>query len=81
MSSALLAPAALSLVSVTFKAPAERAKAAAGLGLVFAPLSSVALPPVRPSDAGVANALLNATEQVSGAFGVALINTLYAPLR
>jgi len=49
----------------------------AGLGLVFVPLSSVALTGVRPADAGVASALLNATQQIGGAVGVALLNTLY----
>ncbi len=49
-----------------------------GLGLVFVPLSSVALCGVAPRDAGVASALLNTTQQVGGALGVALLNTLYA---
>lgn len=49
----------------------------AGLGLVFVPLSLVALTGVRPVDAGVASALLNATQQIGGAVGVALLNTLY----
>jgi len=49
----------------------------AGLGLVFVPLSSVALTGVRPSDAGVASALLNTTQQIGGAVGVALLNALY----
>lgn len=49
----------------------------AGLGLLFVPLSSVALTGVRPADAGVASALLNATQQIGGAVGVALLNTLY----
>lgn len=49
----------------------------AGLGLVFVPLSSVALTGVQPEHAGVASALLNATQQIGGAVGVALLNTLY----
>lgn len=48
-----------------------------GLGFVFVPLSSIALTGVQPSDAGVASATLNATQQVGGAVGVALLNTLY----
>jgi len=48
-----------------------------GLGFVFVPLSSVALTGVDPSDAGVASALLTATQQIGGAVGVALLNTLY----
>jgi EmrB/QacA subfamily drug resistance transporter len=49
-----------------------------GLGLVFVPLSSVALFGIAPRDAGVASALLNTTQQVGGVLGVALLNTLYA---
>lgn len=49
-----------------------------GLGLVFVPLSSVALLGIAPRDAGVASALLNTTNQIGGALGVALLNTLYA---
>jgi len=41
------------------------------------PLSSIALSGVEPSDAGVASAVLNATQQVGGAVGVALLNTVY----
>lgn len=48
-----------------------------GLGFVFVPLSSVALTGVEPSDAGVASALLTATQQIGGAVGVALLNSLY----
>ena len=48
-----------------------------GLGFVFTTLSSVALTGVEPTDAGVASALLNATQQLGGAVGVALLNTLY----
>lgn len=53
---------------------------AMGIGLCFVlvPLSSVALTGVEPSDAGVASALLNATQQIGGAFGVALLSTLYS---
>lgn len=49
-----------------------------GLGLVFVPLSSAALFGIAPRDAGVASAMLNTTQQVGGALGVALLNTLYA---
>lgn len=48
-----------------------------GLGLVFVPLSSVALFGVAANDTGVASALLNTTQQIGGALGVALLNTLY----
>jgi EmrB/QacA subfamily drug resistance transporter len=49
-----------------------------GLGLVFVPLNSVALSNIALRDAGVASAMVNATQQVGGALGVALLNTLYA---
>jgi EmrB/QacA subfamily drug resistance transporter len=49
-----------------------------GLALVFVPLSSIALYGVAPRDAGVASAMLNTTQQVGGALGTALLNTLYA---
>ena len=48
-----------------------------GLGLVFVPLSSVALFGVAPNDSGVASAVLNTTQQIGDALGVALLNTLY----
>ncbi|MEV6370623.1 MFS transporter [Micromonospora musae] len=48
-----------------------------GLGLVFTPMNSAALTGVDPADAGVASAVLNATQQLGGAFGVALLNTFY----
>lgn len=48
-----------------------------GLGMVFVPISTVALHGVAPHDAGVASAVLNATQQVGGALGTALLNTLY----
>lgn len=48
-----------------------------GLGLFFVPLNSVALSGIAPRDAGVASAMLNMTQQVGGALGPALLNTLY----
>ena len=48
-----------------------------GLGLFFVPASVVALSGVAPGDAGVASAMLNTTQQVGGALGPALLNTLY----
>lgn len=47
-----------------------------GLGFVFVPLSLVALHEVGAADAGVASALLNATNQVGGSLGIALLNTI-----
>jgi EmrB/QacA subfamily drug resistance transporter len=47
-----------------------------GLGLVFVPVSSTALVGVSPSDAGVASALVNSTQQIGGSIGTALLNTI-----
>ncbi len=49
-----------------------------GLGFAFVPFSSTALIGVAPRDAGVASALVNATQQVGGAMGTALLNTIAA---
>ena len=49
-----------------------------GLGLAFVPMSSTALIGVAPRDAGVASATLNATQQVGGSLGTALLNTIAA---
>ena len=49
-----------------------------GLGFVFVPFSSSALIGVAPHDAGVASALVNATQQVGGSLGTALLNTVAA---
>jgi EmrB/QacA subfamily drug resistance transporter len=49
-----------------------------GLGLTFVPISSVGLFGVDPADAGVASALVNATQQVGGSIGTALLNTIAA---
>jgi len=67
-----LGPASSFLTTVL---PAE-ALMAAGLGLVFVPMNSTALAGIDPGDAGVASALLNAAQQLGGALGVALLNTL-----
>jgi EmrB/QacA subfamily drug resistance transporter len=47
-----------------------------GMGLTFVPMSSTALVGVSPSDAGVASALVNTTQQVGGAIGTAVLNTV-----
>jgi EmrB/QacA subfamily drug resistance transporter len=47
-----------------------------GMGLSFVTMSSTALAGVRPEDAGVASALVNATQQTGGSMGAALINTI-----
>jgi EmrB/QacA subfamily drug resistance transporter len=47
-----------------------------GLGFAFVPFSSTALLGVAPHDAGVASALVNATQQIGGSMGTALLNTI-----
>ncbi len=49
-----------------------------GMGLVFVPVSSTALIGISDSDAGVASAMVNTTQQVGGSVGTALLNTLAA---
>jgi EmrB/QacA subfamily drug resistance transporter len=49
-----------------------------GLGFTFVPLSSLALVGVPEHDAGAASATLNATQQVGGSLGTALLNTIAA---
>jgi len=49
-----------------------------GMGLAFVPMSSTALIGVDPEHAGVASALVNATQQVGGSLGTALLNTVAA---
>jgi hypothetical protein len=46
--------------------------------MAFVPMSSTALIGVDPSDAGVASASVNATQQVGGSLGTALLNTVAA---
>jgi hypothetical protein len=47
-----------------------------GLGLLFVPLSLVALHGVAEQDAGVAASLLNTGQQVGGAIGLAALGTI-----
>ncbi len=47
-----------------------------GLALAFVPMSSTSLVGVARRDAGVASALVNATQQVGGSLGIALLNTV-----
>ncbi len=48
-----------------------------GMGMVFVPMSNLALAGVPEHDAGAASATLNATQQVGGSLGTALLNTIY----
>ncbi len=62
---------------VTHVLPAELVMSI-GLGLAFVSLISTALVGVEHHDAGVASALVNTTQQVGGALGTALLNTIAA---
>jgi hypothetical protein len=48
----------------------------AGLGLLFVPLSLVALSRVAEHDSGVASSLLNTGQQVGGSIGLAVLGTV-----
>jgi predicted MFS family arabinose efflux permease len=47
-----------------------------GMGLSFVPLTLAAVSGVQPSEAGLASALLNTTQQVGGALGLAILSTI-----
>jgi len=47
-----------------------------GFGLLFVPLSLVALNRVRPDESGIASSLLNTGQQVGGAIGLAALGTV-----
>ena len=49
---------------------------AAGLGLLFVPMSLVSLTKVRNADTGVASSLLNVGQQVGGSIGLAILGTV-----
>jgi EmrB/QacA subfamily drug resistance transporter len=49
-----------------------------GLGTAFMPAMSLATLGVKPQDAGVASAMVNTSQQVGGAIGTALLNTIAA---
>ncbi|MEO3755152.1 MFS transporter [Streptomyces sp. B6B3] len=49
-----------------------------GMGTAFMPAMGVATEGVKPTDAGVASAMVNVSQQVGGAIGVALLNTIAA---
>ncbi len=49
---------------------------AAGLGLLFVPMTLVALTKVRNEDTGVASSLLNVGQQVGGVIGLAILGTV-----
>lgn len=49
-----------------------------GLGTTFMPAMSLATYGVEPRDAGIASAMINTSQQVGGAIGTALLNTIAA---
>ncbi|WUH92564.1 MFS transporter [Streptomyces sp. NBC_00433] len=49
-----------------------------GMGTAFMPAMSLATSGVQPRDAGVASAMVNTSQQVGGAIGTALLNTVAA---
>ncbi|OKK16796.1 Puromycin resistance protein pur8 [Streptomyces sp. CB00455] len=49
-----------------------------GMGTAFMPAMSLATHGVNPADAGVASAMVNTSQQVGGAIGTALLNTIAA---
>src|SRR3954470_5305993 len=50
--------------------------AAGGLGFSFVPITIIAMSGTRPHEAGLASGLLNTSQQVGGALGLALLATL-----
>jgi predicted MFS family arabinose efflux permease len=49
-----------------------------GMGCIFAPAFSTATLGVRSSDAGIASAMVNTSQQVGGSVGTALLSTIFA---
>jgi len=48
-----------------------------GMGLAFVPLTTASLAGVAPEDSGAASAMVNVTQQVGGALGIAALVTVY----
>ena len=49
---------------------------ALGMGLIFSPAFATATAGVRPTDAGVASAMVNTSQQVGGSIGTAFLSTM-----
>jgi EmrB/QacA subfamily drug resistance transporter len=48
-----------------------------GLGIAFVPLTTMALAGVRPADSGAASGMVNVTQQVGGALGLAVLVSVF----
>ena len=51
---------------------------ALGMSMLFVPLTTTAVSRVRPTDAGIASALLNVGQQVGGSIGLSVLATVFA---
>jgi EmrB/QacA subfamily drug resistance transporter len=49
-----------------------------GIGMAFMPLLTIAMADVPPADAGLGSGITNVSQQLSGAFGLAVLSTLAA---
>ena len=49
---------------------------AVGLGFSFVPISIAALAGVQPAEAGLASGLMNTTQQIGGALGIAALSAI-----
>jgi EmrB/QacA subfamily drug resistance transporter len=48
-----------------------------GMGITFVPLTTASLAGVRPEDSGAASSMVNVTQQVGGALGLAILVTVF----
>ena len=53
----------------------------AGMGITFVPLTMASLAGVRPEDSGSASSMVNVTQQVGGALGLAILVTVFGSVQ